>query len=287
MTRRAAVVPAILLGLVLLLPACAERGGAAPVPTGPGPRLPDGADALVLQVSRTGGYTTPELLLGRLPWISVYADGRVVSEGPVPAIYPGPAWPNVQVQQTDRATVQQLVEHAQDAGVTGTGDLGSPGVADATSTRFTLTTAEGTTVREVYALTEGSTDGLTAEQQDARARLADLVTELTDLPLSLDPAASYEPAAVAALVRPWSTPDVDPFLADQPALPWPGPVLPGKPIGPDVTCVVATGDEARAVTGAARGANALTPWTTGEGTRWAVVLRPLLPHETGCADLTR
>ena len=28
-----------------------------------------------------------------------------------------------------------------------------------------------------------------------------------------------------------------------------------------------------------------TPWLTGDGTRWSVVFRPLLPDETGCADL--
>lgn len=295
MTRTSAVVPAA-LGLVLLLSGCAERGDAGGVPatTGPAPvPLPDDGSALVLQVSSTGGFVTPEMLAGRLPLISVYADGRVLSEGPVAAIHPGPAWPDVQLQQTDRATVQTLVRDALEAGVAETSDLGSPGIADATSTRFTLTTADGTTVREVYALTEGAggAGGLTEEQQAARAELADLVTGLTDLPLSLGPEgqapASYEPAAVAVLARPWSAPEGDPVPADQPELPWPGPALPGEPVGPGVSCVVASGDQARAVEGAARGANTLTPWRTGDGARWWIGFRPLLPHESGCADLTR
>jgi hypothetical protein len=37
---------------------------------------------------------------------------------------------------------------------------------------------------------------------------------------------------------------------------------------------------------AARGGNASTPWVTGDGSRWSVAFRPLLPDETGCADLT-
>jgi hypothetical protein len=295
-TRTSAVVPVAALGLALLLSGCAERSGAGATPatTGPAPAaLPDDGSALVLQVGQTGGFLTPEMLAGRLPWISVYADGRVLSEGPVPAIHPGPAWPDVQLQQADRATVQALVQHALDAGVAGTTDLGTPGIADAPSTRFTVTTTAGTTVREVYALTEGagSAGDLTAEQQAARAELAGLVTELTDLPLTLAPEgqapASYEPTAVAALVRPWSAPEGDPFLADQPELPWPGPALAGEPVGPGVSCTVATGDQARAVTDAARGANTLTPWSTGDGARWSISFRPLLPHETGCADLTR
>jgi hypothetical protein len=292
-TRTRAVVPAATLGLALLLSACAEPGGPGAVPTAPATpvALPDDGDVLVLQVASTGGFVTPDMLAGRLPALSVYADGRVLSEGPVPAIYPGPAWPNVQVQQTDRATVQELVEHALDAGAAGTADLGMPGIADATSTRFTVTTDTGTTVREVYALAEGadSPGGLTAEQQAARAELADLYAELTDLPVELDPqgraTASYEPAAVAALARPWTAPDTDPFLSDRPALPWPGAALPGEPVGPELGCSLATGEQARAVVAAARGADQLTPWTTGDGARWSVTFRPLLPHETGCADL--
>ncbi|HET9140343.1 hypothetical protein, partial [Actinophytocola sp.] len=67
---------------------------------------------------------------------------------------------------------------------------------------------------------------------------------------------------------------------------WPGPALPGESIGPETGCVVATGDQARAVMAAARDASAATPWRSG-GKTWTVALRPLLPDETGCADLTR
>jgi hypothetical protein len=52
-----------------------------------------------------------------------------------------------------------------------------------------------------------------------------------------------------------------------------------------VGCVVVTGDEARAVATAAQRANARTPWTTPDGARWSLTFRPLLPDETGCADL--
>ncbi len=66
---------------------------------------------------------------------------------------------------------------------------------------------------------------------------------------------------------------------------WPGPPLPGEPIAPGVGCVVATGDQAAAVVEAATAATALTPWSDG-GSTWSVTFRPLLPDETGCADLT-
>ncbi|MBB3678530.1 hypothetical protein [Modestobacter versicolor] len=291
-------VPATALGLALLLSACAEQGGAGAAPPTSAPAgvtLPDDPDVPVLQVEYTGGFVTPETIAGRLPLLSVHADGRVFSQGPVPAIYPGPAWPNVLVHQADPADVAELVRHALDAGVAGTADLGMPGIADAPSTRFTVTTAEGTTVREVYALQEGAgaTAGLTDEQQAERAELAELFAELTDLPFTLDPqggaASSYEPTAVAALVRPWTAPEADPVVdlpLEQPAVAWPGPALPGEPLNPLLHCALATGEQAQAVTAAARAATGLTPWTTADGARWAISFRPLLPHETGCSDLT-
>jgi hypothetical protein len=284
------------LGLLLLLSACAaqDAGGAPPDAGGPG--LPGAPDELILQVAYTGGFVTPEMLAGRLPIVSVYADGRVITEGPVIAIYPGPAWPNVQVQEIDRAAVHTLVDHARAAGVTETADLGTPPLADVPSTRFTLATATETSVREVYALSESTGldaggSGLTEEQLAARAELRGFLDELTDLPGTLgadavSPAAAYEPTAVAALVRPWTATDSEPELI-QPEVRWPGPALPGEPAGPlpDLSCVTATGEQAQAVTTAARAANGLTPWVTDDGARWAVTFRPLLPHETGCADL--
>ena len=300
MTRARTARTAAALGLLLLLGACAtaDAGGDAPAAEEPG--LPGAPDELVLQVSYTGGFVTPEMLAGRLPVVSVYADGRVLTEGPVIAIYPGPAWPNVQVQQIDRAAVHTLVEHARAAGVTETGDLGTPPLADVPSTRFTLATATETTVREVYGLAEtGGMDaadpgssGLTEEQLAARAELRGLLDELTDLPGTLgpdavSPVAPYEPTAVAALVRPWTDPGDEPELI-QPEAAWPGPALPGEPVGPlpDLGCVTATGEQAAAVATAARAANGLTPWVAGDGARWSVTFRPLLPHEAGCADLT-
>ena len=301
MTRSLAAVPAAALGVALMLSGCAERsdaGAAAPPttesPAEPAPTAQLPAEGLVLQVAQKGGFVTPEMLAARLPMVSVHADGRVISTGPVPAIYPGPAWPNMQVQQADPSAVRSLVDAALAAGVAEDTDLGSPPVADATTTRFTVTTAEGTAVREVYALYEGEGvgTGLSADQQQARQELAELAARLTDLPLTLGPEgtapASYEPDAVAAIVRPWTATEDDGLPDDQQALPvqpWPGPALPGEPLGPGITCVLATGEQARSVQQAALGATTLTPWRSEDGALWSVTFRPLLPGEAGCADL--
>jgi hypothetical protein len=51
-----------------------------------------------------------------------------------------------------------------------------------------------------------------------------------------------------------------------------------------MSCVLVAGDAVRPVLDAARDANWATPWLSG-GYRWLVNVRPLLPDESGCADL--
>jgi hypothetical protein len=109
---------------------------------------------------------------------------------------------------------------------------------------------------------------------------------VTTAPASGD-STPYEPAALAAIATPWVAPGADGGLPAPEPVAWPGPALPGEAMGSadlGVGCVVAEGDQARAVLTAAAKANAATPWTSG-GKKWSVTLRPLLPDETGCADL--
>ena len=286
MTIMRAVRPAVAVAVLLGLAACAEQGGAATPAPATTSVVPAAAEGLVLRVEYTGGFITPSVLVSRLPIVSVYADGQVITEGPVPAIYPGPALPNVQVQTIEAGEVQDLVDQAMAAGVADTFDLGMPPIADAASTRFTVVTASDTFVREAYALFETPVEGsgLTAEQEAARAKLSELLTSLTDSGLGAD-SQGYEAEAVAAVASPWIDPEDG---LEQPEVAWPGPALPGEPTGglPDVSCVTATGDQAQDLLEAAASANGSTPWVTPDGSRWSVVLRPLLPDESGCADLT-
>jgi hypothetical protein len=276
-TTTSTVRAAAVLVCALPLAGCAPGGADAGAPSSSAAPLPPG---LVLQVGYTGGFSTPEELATRLPLVTVYGDGRVLTQGPRIEIWPSPALPNVQVQQVDEDTVRDLLGHAADAGVTEDGDLGEPPVADAPTTRFTLTTDEGTSVRDVYALAETPDGTLTPEQAEARGRLRDLLDELTGL--AAGPSGSYVPQTVAAVVQPYR--DGDPEVP-QPDVAWPGPALPGAPLGAGLTCVSATGQQAADVLAAAASATVLTPWTTPDGARWSIAFRPVLPHESGCTDL--
>lgn len=220
-----------------------------------------------------------------MPLVSVYADGRVISEGPEPAISPAPALPDVQVKRISTSEVGRLRDQAAAAGVTQSGDLGRPRIADAVTTVFTLVTGSEKHVREAYALgmESAGSSGLTAEQVAARAKLQSLLDELSTQAQSGDEQ-PYQASAVAVVVRPWTPATAQ---TQPPDRTWPGPALPGQPVGqPGASCVSASGDAARRLLDAAADASQATPWVTPDGRRWAARFRPLLPGESGCDDVT-
>ena len=294
--RRAAAWAAV-AGLLLLASACAARaGGNTTTPTTPATV----SDRLVLQVRYLGGFLPVGVSYATPPAVSVYADGRVITQGPVPAIHPGPALPNLQLQRISTDDVRTLVDRALAAGVRDGADLGQPPIMDAATTRFTVVDGDHTYVRDVYALMDAARGGGVGpgavgpddpgpQQQAARQKLLGLYQALTDLEGTLgkgsvSDAGSYPATAVAAVVTP-----AKPSPEDPPQIPraWPGPALPGEPFANQagVTCLSATGAEATTLLQAARQANALTPWTSPDGQQWWVAFRPLLPHESSCADL--
>jgi hypothetical protein len=276
---------------LFLLTACARpdnsaNGSAGTEPSGAASSAPAAADSLVLRIDRVGGLMAPEQMPGKLPLVSLYADGRLISQGPQIAIYPPPALPNLQVQRLDRATVDGLLAKADAAGIRSSLDLGQPTVVDAPTTRITVVTGEGRRTLEVVGLTEAAPADprLTPAQREARAKVAKFVQDVTDLPAAAGTPKGepYRPQSLAALAHPYVRPSNG--LPEQPhAMDWPGPALPGTPVG-TAGCVTVSGADAGKVLQVAADATAITPWRSG-GSSWSVRLRPLLPDETGCADL--
>jgi hypothetical protein len=245
------------------------------------PAAPD--DGLVIRVKHEGGFTSPDWLLARIPQISIYGDGRIITEGPQIMIYPGPALPNLQVQQIDPAKVDQLVGQALAAGVGSGTDLGTPGVADAPTTVIEVRTTKGVKTVSAVALNEAAPDdtSLTDPQKQARAKLAAFVKQLTDVDAT--DSQPYRPETLAAVV---AVPMGKPAAGQPAAVAWPGPALPGESISDQlkIGCVSVTGAELDKVLAAAKKANQDTLWASG-GKQYRLTFRPLLPDETGCADL--
>ena len=317
-TRTArAVLPALVLALLLTTGGCGrDAPPAAPPASAPSPSTgagtpsdqPSAGEAPVLRVEDVGGLTTASASLARVPAVSVHADGRVVSLEPDPAGGPPPALPPLVEHDVSEAGVARLVALALDAEVGGDADMGRPNLADATSTRFSVVVDGQERSTEVYALREaappsdpawsdglgggnGFDDGLTDEQRAERARLLELRAALTDVEATLGPQAAgparpYRPAALAVLAEPLGpTREGD----DGDPLPWPGPALPGATVDAVVgatqaTCVLADGAALGPALDAAATADARRPWSWA-GARWALAFRPLLPDETGCADV--
>ncbi|MEV0154892.1 hypothetical protein AB0H57_14255 [Micromonospora sp. NPDC050686] len=275
--RWAALVP-----LLLLTASCAQQAGPSAADGAGSTSYP--ADVPVVRIDYTGGFVPPAVVATRLPGLSVYGDGRVISQGPVPAIYPGPALPNIQVGKIGAAEIAKLVEQARAAGVGTAVDLGTPTMTDVTTTRFTVRGPVGVEEVEVYALHEatGPEAGLTAEQRAARDKLRAFADSLTNpTGATTQP---YQPTAVAAVAQPWVANEEDQKQAE---VAWPGPALPGASLGDGLGlgCVAVTGSAVQQVLDAAAKANTATPWTSG-GKRWTITLRPLLPDETDCASLS-
>lgn len=238
-------------------------------------------DDLVLQVVRAGGFLPAGAAFRTVPSVSVYGDGRVVTEGAQIEIWPPPALPSVQVGRLEAGEVRRLVDTGRELVDAGE-DYGQPPVADAPTTAVVVPDGDRRGVAAAVALEELAGEqappdggGLTGGQLAARERLAAYVRQVRDA-ASAAPASSYTGEGLAVLAEAYgdaTAPEVPPT-----ELAWPGPALsPG-------TCVVVTGAEAAAVREAASAASVETRWTAG-GAVLRLALRPLLPHERTCADV--
>lgn len=265
-------------GACLLL---ALVGGCA---SGPRPAYPDNAVALRVEISSSGSALSNTL---RVPELSVYYDGSVLTEA---AHHPGdpyPAIPTVLRRHISRADVDRLVHMARAAGVGTAPDLRMLPISDGADTIFTLHDTAGVATTPVYEL--GAVDdfpSVTREQRDARAKLEALYKALGDLPATLGPGAvsapqPYSPQGVAVLATPWNTDEQ--FPDQHPDIAWPGPPLPGPRLQ-YLNCLTVTGADLARVLPLAGSTTGATAWVSA-GTRWAVGFRPLLPDESSCTTL--
>lgn len=270
---------------LLAAAACGDDGDTAATADAPPP--PEGG--LVIEIERSGGFVTPEMAFANVPSVSVYADGRVVSQGATIMIYPGPALVPLHETTISEDEVAELLAVADELGLTDEPlDYGEPPIADAPDTIVTIRTADGTVEHRAAALAEAGgpggepTPGLTDDQQDARQRLQELV-EAAELAGAEGEPSTFEPAAYAARAV-----QEDPVVdegAEEPqprVVDWPVDLLEPAQIG---DCTVFEDDAAAALEDLFRDADQLTYFTDADGDTWRVTIRAVLPHESGCEDI--
>jgi hypothetical protein len=284
--------PAALLMAALVAAACVGTAGAAP--SGSPSDKPVDPDRVVFRVSWDGGFVTPEMLLGRLPIVVVYADGRVITQGPQLAIYPGPLMPNLVEHTLSQAALDRLIELARDKDLLKTIHYDFPDVADASDTVLEIN-LDGQSYRvSAYVLSESGVDmgpvdgGLDPADVEGRAALREFIDALTSIPASdfvdeehpLDLSAVRIYAGKAVIVPNSELP------GEQPAVNWPledlataGEAVENSPI--DVRCQVVEGDDLATVLPLLDAANSLQTFQS-EGELYSFTVRPLLPGETGC-----
>ena len=268
---------------------CAGIGGQAT--EGDSIRYDSGPDKLVLQVATGGGFVPANFRLTELPSISLYGDGTLIAQGPQIAIFPGPAMPNLQVTRVTAAGMQRILRAARAAGLLGPGrHYDYPGIADAPTTTFTVTT-EGGVVHKTSAYALGmDMDDARVPEADRRGRqlLAAFQEDLSDVRGRLGqdvagPDQQYVPRAVRIFVSAGNPADAAEATLVK-VVEWPlGPLGSfGAPRTDGVLrCGVLDGQDLERVRPLLAASHQLTFWRS-EGKTYRLDLRPLLPDESGC-----
>ncbi len=291
---------ALAVALAFVVAACAGASSPSPAPpTGatqpPGPTgvpgtspTPGPGGGLVLKIVDGGGLVPVHVPLVQLPSVAIYADGRMITQGPMIELYPGPALPNLQVTQLSPDGLARIVAGARGAGLVGPDrTLGAQGIADAPATIF-IAALDGAVHRTV-AEALGSEAGLEipADERATRAALLALQQQLVDL-RSVPGAVvgedhPYEWTALRIVSSHDLVPPEDGGLRPG-VIGWPlepGLAEIGDPVGGDVRCAVITGDDLAKMRPVFGQANELTRWLS-DGVEYTLLLRPLLPDESGC-----
>jgi hypothetical protein len=270
--------------VALLVGACA---GAAPSPP-PQPTPP--ADARVLLRVTTIQALPPPATFSWLPQIVITLDGRVLTGGALPAIFPGPLVNPIVERQLSATGWNRIVAAARAAGLLGpvrdfTGGMMPPG---SQATRLEIV-ADGL----LFTLTGDASRQINCIQAPCVAppgtpeAFAGFVNSLSDLgsitgPAELGPEKLHEPGGFAVIVNP-GPPD-DQGLA-QPPIAWPlaaGFAAFGEPLqdGSGGRCGLITGTDVGLIRPAFGAATQITPWRDPvDGSLHGIVVRPLLPGD--------
>jgi hypothetical protein len=293
---------------VFMLAACGGTGAPAgsspaPVPSGtPAPQASDSPAAspvpalatLLLKVTTEGGFINPEATLAALPTVAVYADGRIITPGPVDAIAPGPLVFPVLVRDVGPAGAAAILAAIRQAGLDKP-STGSPGIPGDAGTNVFTVVIDGTTTTTRLAggapgpggpISGGGPAGGSADP--GRAAALDLLDRLTDPTQTWGAASAPETPFVPAGYRVFVVPGAP--ASDQTSAPVQWPLATaldafGTPAVPDrgVTGLrqgVVVGADAAILRPILEAARSSTPFVSG-GKTYTLHVRALLPDELG------
>jgi hypothetical protein len=288
--------PAAFLAIAAMAAACV--GGSGAVGQTPSPSSspsPEDPDHVIFRVSWEGGFVTPEMVLGRLPVIAVYADGRVITLGPVPAIYPGPFMPNLQEQTLSPEALDRLIALAREKDLLKDVKYDFPGIADAADTVLEINLDGKRYKLTAYALAESGIGGEVAPAVEVppadlagRTAMREFIDALTQVPADdfIDEQHPYEFDALRLYVTDAVIVPDSELPGEQPPISWPlddlataGEPVANSPVG--ARCLVVEGNDLDTLKPILEGANQLSVFES-EGQLYSLIPRPLYPDESGC-----
>jgi hypothetical protein len=250
------------------------KPGSGPATTAPAP-----VAGLAVQIRTGGGFVPVEANFLNTPEFTLYADGRVIVTGPTTLEYPGAALPNLLQGRVNTQAVTAAVKSARAAGVFGQPDLGSPPVADAPTTTFTVVDGDQRATLDAYALGFDEAPGMTPAQQEARRKLQAFRDEMTNLGAAARE--SYKASSLSVLVQPYRVVEggVEPAPGQAD---WPlANLATGGTEQFGGRCLGFTGADADRALAAAAQARSNTRWQSG-GKEWSLSFRPELPGVEPC-----
>ncbi|MDJ0962058.1 MAG: hypothetical protein QNJ88_15495 [Acidimicrobiia bacterium] len=266
---------ALILALAVIIAACGGDEGDSATTTAPPTIDPD---QRILEVRYEGGFAPVEFLFSQPPAYTLYADGRLVFQGPQPAIFPGPLMPSLQVVDIGVDGLSQVLAAVEAAGLPDITEVinndANQFVADAPNTVITYTDENGDHIYNVYAL------GITDQDPELNS-LQNLITVLDNVAFSSPDAGEYPIEQLQVIVSPAFNDgggDLRPTIE-----PWPLTTAPADlpDFVVELKCIVIDGAEAQDVLPIFQAANQLTFFEDG-GTDYRFTVRPLLVGEEGC-----
>lgn len=255
----------------------------------PGTVPPTGnAEGVLLQVTYEGGFAPIEFVVNRVPAITLFADGTILSEGPQPAIFPGPALPNIQRTVVDAQTMADVMELVRIIGLPEMTEVRNTDaanfVADATDTVVRYFDDSGEHLFSVYALGIGAGPGDSNQQVPDEVLNLGLLVDLLNNAAFNGPSQPYEPQAIQLVLLDENQGFVDPDFATTIEWPFGDLTIDDFTSNGFIGCATLEGDAVGGAVEALAGADASTSYEL-DGTAHRILARPLLPGERPCAML--
>ena len=280
--------PAVALALVT---ACGSAGEpSAPSPAGSA--QPDSGYALRADFTQA---IPPQARFAWLPYAFITADGIAITQGAVPAIFPGPLVPPLVGAQLSDAGYDKIVERARSLGLLdGSGDFSPPEPMPGSVSGTVGLRVDGP-IREITGDPNANIQCITTPCEAAPGtpeafgsfwmELGDLRSMVGD---ELGAEAEHHPEAYALLigVTPPDDAGIEPQVVDW-VLDTPLAEM-GQPVGPEKTprCASVGGEDAATLEAAFARSNQLTMWVDDSvDAPVSVVVRPLLPGDDACMEL--